>query len=73
MEEIIPQKALGEQPLLTIPKAASALGVPVYTLRRAVKGGLVPSYQPFSSRVLVRLSEIQAVVTASGNGGSGDE
>jgi len=58
---------------LTIPKAASLLGIPTTTLRRAVKSGLVPSYRPLGQRVRVRLSEIIAVIEAQKVGGQRDE
>lgn len=56
---------------LTIPAAAELLGIPVYALRRAVKKGLVPSYIPFGSRRLVKLSEILAVIEARKVWGAG--
>lgn len=53
------------EPLLTIKAAAEKLGVHEWALRRAIKAGTIPSYTPFNSRKLVRLSEIIAVVEAS--------
>lgn len=55
--------------LLTLPTAAKQLGIPVSTLRRAVKQGLFPTYQPFNSRIRVRVSEIQSVISEMRVGG----
>ncbi len=51
----------------TIPKAAKKLGIPVYTLRRAVKHGLVPAHKGLFGRAYVRLSEIEAAIVNSSN------
>jgi hypothetical protein len=51
----------------TLSKAANELGIPVYTLRRAVKIGLVPAYNGLSGRTLVRLSEVEAAIVNSSN------
>ncbi len=58
---------------LSIPEAALRLGIPTSTLRRAVKSGLVPSYQPLGQRIRVRTSEIIAVIEAHKFGGPSDE
>lgn len=58
-----------EEPWLTLPKAAAKLNVPVSTLRRAAKDGLIPTHRPFNTRVRVRLSELIAVVDGLQNGG----
>lgn len=55
--------------LLTIQQAAKELGVYVWALRRAVKAGTIPAYQPFNRRKLVRLSEVVAAINASKIGG----
>lgn len=60
----------GIEPLLTIQKAAKALGVHVWALRRAIKGGTIPAYAPFNSRKLVRLSEVAAAINAAKVGGA---
>lgn len=44
--------------LMTIPQAASELGVPISTLRRAVNAGMVPTHVIGNSRKRVRLSEL---------------
>lgn len=59
----------GIERLLTIQQAAKELGVHTWALRRAVKSGAVPAYQPFNSRRLVRLSEVAAAINASKIGG----
>lgn len=58
------------EPLLTILDAAAAIGVHVWQLRRAVTRGDIPSYSPFNSRRLVRLSEVVAFIDASRRGGA---
>lgn len=60
----------GVEPLLSIPKAAAAVGAHAWALRRAVKSGSIPAYTPFNGRKLVRLSEIIAAINASKVGGS---
>ncbi|QRY67286.1 helix-turn-helix domain-containing protein [Ensifer sp. PDNC004] len=53
------------EPMLTVQKAAEILGVRVWALRRAVKSGTIPAYTPFNSRKLVRLSEVEAAISAA--------
>ena len=55
--------------LTTLPQAAQQLGIPVATLRRAAKQKLIPTYSPFNSRILVRVSEIQDVISQMRVGG----
>lgn len=55
----------GIEPFLTLQQAAKELGVHTWALRRAVKSGAIPAYQPFNGRKLVRLSEIVAAINAS--------
>ncbi len=55
--------------LITIQNAAEALGVYAWALRRAIKSGSIPSYSPFNSRKLVRLSEVVAYIDSSRQGG----
>lgn len=57
-----------QEHFLTIPQAAKELGLPVSTLRRAVKSGLVPHHRPFSSRIRVLVSEVCAAINASEEG-----
>ncbi len=52
---------------MTIKAAAGALGIKDYALRRAIKAGLVPSYRAFSSRWMVRLSDLEAAIQAHRN------
>jgi hypothetical protein len=56
---------LKPEPLYTIKAAAAALNVHYWALLRAVKRGDVPSYTPFNSRRLVRLSEVVASIERS--------
>lgn len=60
----------GYELYLSIPAAARILGVPRYTLRRAVNAGLVPHHMPFSSRRRVLLSEVRAAMAAYAQGGA---
>lgn len=60
----------GVEPLLTLQHAAKELGVHAWALRRAVKSGAIPAYQPFNGRKLVRLSEVVSAINASKIGGS---
>ncbi|WP_196108536.1 hypothetical protein [Brucella intermedia] len=57
------------EPLITIQRAAEQLGVHVWALRRAINSGVVPAYQPFNGRKLVRLTEVIAAINASKVGG----
>jgi len=60
------------EPFLTLPQAAQKLGLPVSLLRRAAKNGLLPTHQPFSLRIRVRLSEVNAAIEACRSGGLSD-
>jgi excisionase family DNA binding protein len=64
-----PDRSGAVEPLHTITSAAELLGVHAWALRRAVKRGDIPSYTPFNSRKLVRLSEVEAAINASKIGG----
>ncbi len=55
--------------LLTLKEATSALGCHYWQLQRAVKRGDIPTYAPFNSRKLVKLSEVVAFIEASREGG----
>lgn len=59
----------GVESLFTLQQAAKELGVHTWALRRAVKSGRIPAYQPFNGRKLVRLSEVVAAINASKTGG----
>ena len=50
-------------------QAADALGVAYWQVQRAVRRGDIPSYSPFNSRRLVRLSEVVEFINASRQGG----
>ena len=56
---------LKPEALLTLPKAAKLLDVPVYALRRAAKLGTFPTYAAFSGRIRVRLSEVIIAIQAA--------
>lgn len=55
--------------LCTIKEAAALIGAKPWQIRRAVNRGLIPHYQPFNSRKLVRLSDVVAVIESSRKGG----
>lgn len=55
--------------LITISQAAEKIGAKPWQLRRAVKRGAIPSYTPFNSRRLVKLSEVIAYINSCRLGG----
>ncbi|WP_131836471.1 helix-turn-helix transcriptional regulator [Ancylobacter aquaticus] len=61
----MPNTSTSPEGLLTLAQAAEALGVHLWAIRRAVKRGSIPSYTPFNSRRLVRLSEVLSFIDAS--------
>jgi hypothetical protein len=66
-----PCSALGTpaEKLLNLHEAAKAIGAHYWQLQRAVRRGDIPSYTPFNSRKLVKLSEVVAYVDATRQGG----
>ena len=57
------------EPFFTIPQAASQLGIPASTLRRAVNEGHVPYHRPFSKRIHLRLTEVEVAIASNTSGG----
>jgi hypothetical protein len=55
--------------LILISEAASAVGAHYWQLQRAVRRGLIPSYAPFNSRRLVKLSEVLSYINSCRQGG----
>jgi len=55
--------------LLNLKDAANAVGAKYWQLQRAVKRGDIPSYTPFNSRKLVKLSEVIAYIDSCRQGG----
>lgn len=55
--------------LLTLKEAAEALGAYYWQIQRAVKRGDIPSYSPFNSRKLVKLSEVVTYIDSCRQGG----
>jgi excisionase family DNA binding protein len=55
--------------LLTLKQAGEILGIPYFKMRRAAKQGSFPVYRFGNSRALVRLSEVDAAINASRDGG----
>lgn len=64
-----PTTPISVEQMLKLSDAATALGVHPWALRRAVKAGKIPAYQPFNGRKLVRLSEVVAAINAYKIGG----
>lgn len=55
--------------LLNLKDAAEAIGAKYWQVQRAVQRGDIPSYLPFTSRKLVKLSEVVAYIDSSRQGG----
>jgi hypothetical protein len=55
---------------VTIKEAAYTLELPYWKLLRAVRAGLIPSYQFLTSRRLVLPSEVTAYILSSRKGGA---
>lgn len=55
--------------LMPISQAADCVGAKYWQLGRAVKSGAIPSYTPFNSRRLVKLSEVIAYIDSCRRGG----
>ena len=64
-----PPQQIEQLRLVTMAQAADALGVAYWQVQRAVRRGDIPSYSPFNSRRLVRLSEVVEFINASRQGG----
>ena len=57
---------------VTVQAAAEEIGRPTWILYRAVKRGDLKSYRFYNSRILVRISDIEALLEASAHGGARD-
>lgn len=55
--------------LITIGEAAIAVNAKYWQVQRAVSRGQIPSYNPFNSRRLVKLSEVIAYIDSCRQGG----
>lgn len=55
--------------LITLKEAADALGAMYWQIQRAVKRGSIPSYRPYNTRRLVKLSEVIAYIDSCREGG----
>lgn len=55
--------------LIPLSKAADIIGAKYWQLQRLVRRGLIPSYTPFNSRRLVKLSEVIAYIDSCRRGG----
>lgn len=65
-----PQNIYTPEKMFTVTEAAEHLGLPRWKLYRAIKNGLVPHHTLLNSRRLVRLSEVEADIQQSQNGGA---
>jgi excisionase family DNA binding protein len=59
------------EPFLTIPEAAKRLGIPDWTLRKAIKRGDIPAFAFATNRRRVRMSMIEEAVRAARQGVDG--
>lgn len=57
------------EPLLTLKAAGAARNIPIFKLRKAAKQGAFPIYRVGNGRALCRLSEVDAAINASRDGG----
>lgn len=55
--------------LITVAEAAEKVGAKAWQVRRLVQSGAIPSYNPFNSRRLVKLSEVIAYIDSCRQGG----
>ena len=60
--------SISVEPFLPLKVAAATLGLPYHMVQRATHSGAFPAYR-FGSRIRVRVSEIEAVITLSKTGG----
>lgn len=58
-----------EDRLITFKEAAASLGAKYWQIQRAVKSGRIPSYAPYNSRRLVKMSEVIAYIESCREGG----
>jgi excisionase family DNA binding protein len=56
------------EPFLTIPEAAKRLGIPDWTLRKAVRRGDIPAFSFATNRRRVRMSAIEQAVRIARQG-----
>jgi excisionase family DNA binding protein len=56
------------EPLMTMSEFAATLGVPVFKIRRAVKAGVIATYNIGTRRKLIRPSEGMAAIERSRQG-----
>jgi hypothetical protein len=59
-----------DRQFVAMKRAAYELGIHYWKLQRAVKQGLVPSYAPFNSRRLVRISDLLSYIESTKSGGA---
>ncbi len=56
--------------LLTLRKAADAVGAKYWHIQRAARAGHFPVYRPYNTRPLVKLSEVVAYIDSCRQGGA---
>ncbi|MBZ9963741.1 hypothetical protein [Mesorhizobium sp. BR1-1-2] len=56
--------------LLTLKEAAEAVGAKYWQIQRLALRGHIPTYTPYNSRPLVKLSEVVAYIDSSRQGGA---
>lgn len=56
--------------LSTIKEAADLVGAKYWHIQRLVRRGTIPSYTPYNSRPLVKLSEVVAYIASCRKGGA---
>ena len=66
----LPRSPEPHEPLLTITEACGVFNRKPHAFRRAIKDGTLPSYRLGNGRILLRASDISAVIEASRSGGA---
>jgi hypothetical protein len=69
MDNNRPNGPSAPEKLIPIVKAAEAVGAKYWQIQRLVRRGAIPSYTPYNSRPLVKLSEVLAYIDSCRQGG----
>jgi hypothetical protein len=70
MDNDRPSGPSAPEKLISIAKAAEGVGAKYWQIQRLVRRNAIPSYKPYNSRPLVKLSEVVAYIDSSRQGGS---
>lgn len=70
MDHIRPNGPSAPEKLISIAKAAEAVGAKYWHIQRLVRRGVIPSYTPYNSRPLVKLPEVVAYIDSCRQGGA---